>query len=119
MQHVAVVGHANNMDSQYAVPEQTQQTKKKLRLLYFFIGLILVLIIFIVWAGYQIYQQQSNMPRYSPPEGFTEVQGVYGCDPSGKCVLYLPQAAEENCPVTFSSENCNKACRESANLCKI
>jgi hypothetical protein len=121
-------------------PQIPSPTPTRKPIFIYLIGLfVFILILFISWAGYQIYQYKKTpnqpnlnrgntyttaptppvsviLPPDTPPKG-PEYTGVYVCIDNG-CAIYPPQDAKQFCPMTFKTSNCDNKCGDPANRCK-
>jgi hypothetical protein len=109
------------------VPSQNVTPTRK-PIFFYLIGLfIFLLVVFISWGSYQIYQYNKYVPGLPPPTPFfdfspspytnSDREGVYVCTADGGCVVYPPQDAKKFCPKTFQVEGCDNQCRDKKNRC--
>jgi len=114
-------------------PEIPEQPKQK-RVIYYLIGLFaVILIVFISWGGYQIYQYNiSPSPSYLPgptppvsiilpsntPPKETPRQGAMVCI-NGGCTVYAMSDAKKFCPKIYTTNNCDNECGDPKYDCSI
>jgi hypothetical protein len=91
--------------------EPSQPPTKRKLFIYVLGFLVLVLISFIAYSAYKLY---NNKPPKAPA---AQVIGTQACAPDGICKVYPKAYAAKVCPKVYQTANCDNQCGDKANLC--